>query len=131
MEQWKPVSSIPGLEASSFGRVRCVRYEQVMPRGGSRIRTFGPTKGVYSYAVKGAMHGRLIFRFRGKTYKVHRVVCEAFHGPAPFAGAVVMHLDENSLNNDPVNLRWGTQRENMNFPLFRSTRCSFAQRRVA
>lgn len=131
MEQWKPVPSIPGLEASSLGRVRCVRYEQTMPHGGCRVRSFGPTSGLYSYAVKGAMHGRLIFRFRGKTYKVHRAVCEAFHGPAPFDGAVVMHLDENSLNNVPANLSWGTQRENLNFPLFRASRCSAAQRRAA
>jgi hypothetical protein len=50
--------------------------------------------------------------------KVHRLVCEAFHGPPPFEKAVVIHIDENALNNRPENLRWGTQKENMNMPGF-------------
>jgi len=50
--------------------------------------------------------------------KVHRLVCEAFHGPAPFERAVVIHIDENALNNRPENLRWGTQKENLNMPNF-------------
>lgn len=52
------------------------------------------------------------------TMKVHRLVCEAFHGPAPFERAVVLHLDENALNNRPENLQWGTQKENLNMPKF-------------
>jgi len=50
--------------------------------------------------------------------KIHRIVCEAFHGLAPFDRAVVLHLDENALNNKPENLRWGTQKENLNMPKF-------------
>jgi hypothetical protein len=29
-----------------------------------------------------------------------------------------MHLDENSKNNRPENLAWGTQKENLNAPGF-------------
>lgn len=50
--------------------------------------------------------------------KVHQLVCEAFHGPKPFSRAVVIHKDENSLNNKPSNLTWGTQKENLNCPGF-------------
>lgn len=50
--------------------------------------------------------------------KIHRLVCEAFHGAPPFAKAVVIHLDENAMNNKPENLRWGTQKENLNMPGF-------------
>ena len=50
--------------------------------------------------------------------KIHRLVCEAFHGPAPSKRSVVLHLDENALNNNPENLRWGTQKENLNMPKF-------------
>lgn len=47
--------------------------------------------------------------------RVHRVVCEAWHGPAP--GPVgcgsgmwqVNHIDGNKLNNHPENLEWITQ----------------------
>lgn len=42
---------------------------------------------------------------------VHRVVCEAFHGPCP-AGKECRHIDGNKSNNSSDNLAWGTRREN-------------------
>lgn len=45
--------------------------------------------------------------------RLHRVVCEAFHGPPPFAGAVTRHLDGDKSNTRPENLSWGTQGDNM------------------
>jgi hypothetical protein len=45
---------------------------------------------------------------------VHRLVCEAFHGPAPEGKNVVIHENENALDNRPENIRWGTQKENLN-----------------
>jgi len=59
----------------------------------------------------------MIFQYKGKTYKVHRLVCEAFNGP-PFEGAVCMHLDSDYKNNKPENLAWGTQKENLNHPAY-------------
>ena len=50
--------------------------------------------------------------------KIHRLVCEAFHGLALFERAIVIHIDENACNNKPENLRWGTQKENLNMPKF-------------
>jgi hypothetical protein len=47
-----------------------------------------------------------------KTLKVHRLVCEAFNGPAPFEGALVRHLDGDSSNNLPGNLAWGDAFDN-------------------
>jgi hypothetical protein len=52
--------------------------------------------------------------------KVHRLVCEAFHGPPPFDRAVVIHLDEDATNNRADNLKWGTQKENLNMPKFKA-----------
>lgn len=46
------------------------------------------------------------------TKAVHRLICEAFYGPAPFDGAQVRHLDGNRANNHPANLDWGTQADN-------------------
>lgn len=61
---------------------------------------------------------RYIYARKGyKTQKVARLVCEAFNGMPP-DGAVCMHLDEDSRNNKPENLRWGTQKENLNAPGF-------------
>ncbi len=44
---------------------------------------------------------------------VHRLVCEAFHGPAPSPAHEVRHLNGDPLDNRALNLAWGTHRENM------------------
>lgn len=109
LEIWKPIPSLPEYEASSLGRIRRTPFTAIMPKGGER--TYG---GKPYYGVLRKDQGRHGLYFRGKNYKVHRLVCEAFHGPAPFEKAVVMHLDEDSLNNRPENLAWGTQKQNLN-----------------
>lgn len=79
----------------------------------------GGTRQYSGRARKGSWDGtRYIFVYRGTSYKVARLVCEAFNGAPPFDGAVCMHLDENSRNNVPTNLQWGTQKENLNAPGF-------------
>lgn len=108
-EEWRVSPSLPEYEVSSLGRVRRIPYRAPMPRGGYRI--YG---GKAHYGQEA--DGRMVFVFRGKTYKVHQLVCEEFNGPKPFPSAVVMHLDENFRNNRPDNLRWGTQKENLNMP---------------
>jgi len=47
-----------------------------------------------------------------KTRLVHRLVAEAFYGPAPNHDAQVRHLDGDQTNNAPDNLDWGTQEDN-------------------
>lgn len=88
-------------------------YRAEMPKGGQRSYGGEPHFGVWSKADQ-----RFIVVYKGKTYKVHRLICEAFNGPAPFEGAVAMHLDENPANNRAGNLKWGTQKENLNAPGF-------------
>ena len=109
-EEWRDIPSLPGVQASSHGRLMVKPYEQAMPRGGVRVYGGTPTKGQWD-------GDRYVYPLRGKTFKVARLVCEAFHGSAP-DGAVCMHLDEDSRNNRPGNLAWGTQQENLNAPGF-------------
>lgn len=98
IEIWKPVPCQPNLFASSWGRLKTVRGNK-------------PTWGQWD-------GNRYIYSRRGyTTTKVARLICEAFNGP-PQPGQVCMHLDEDSRNNRPDNLRWGTQKENLNFPGF-------------
>lgn len=106
VEIWLPVPSRPTLEASSHGRIRIV----------GRV---APTFGVIVRASKTAKH-RYFARHikRIGNVKVHQAVCEAFHGPKPFPRAVVLHENECALDNRPENLRWGTQKENLNAPRF-------------
>lgn len=118
--------SLPTYEASSHGRIRHILYEQAMPRGGVRIYGGKEWLGVWEPNAQ-----RYQVAYKGKTYKVARMVCEAFHGePAPSAN-VCMHLDENPKNNRPENLSWGTQRENLNAPLVKRYHAASCRRKMA
>ncbi len=111
-EIWKIVPSQPDLEASSLGRIRVIPYRAPLPNGGTRIYGGVPTKGQWDGS-------RFIYcRKKHKTLKVAKLVCEAFHGARPFPTAVVMHDDEHSENNRESNLKWGSQKENLNYPGF-------------
>lgn len=118
-EIWKPVPSRPRLEASSHGRIRATARVVFLPRGGFLLAGTDPTFGVVAKSKADARH--LYFSRHIKkigNVKVHQAVCEAFHGPRPFPEAVVLHLNENGLDNRPSNLAWGTQKENLNMPRF-------------
>lgn len=118
-EIWKPVPSRPGLMASSLGRVCLTPCTAKMPHGGTRAYNPKPTFGHVAWSKKGARHTyRAHCSKRHGNIKVHRAVCEAFHGPQPHEGAVVIHLNEDAHDNRPENLRWGTQKENLNAPGF-------------
>lgn len=127
-EIWKPVPSEPGVLASSWGRVLQAPGHAPLPNGGYRLYTTEPRYGQVSRASKTAKHEYrhvMLRRWgdgpRQQPRKVHQLVCEAFHGPKPFPEAVVMHLDEDAHNNRPENLRWGTQKENLNAPKLRAS----------
>lgn len=112
-EVWKQCHSNPMLWASNLGRVKSDLYTGTMPNGGERNYQLMPTYGHWSTEDE-----RFIIVFRRKTYRVGRLVCEAFNGPPPFEKAVAMHMDEDSKNNLSSNLQWGTQKKNLNFPKF-------------
>jgi len=111
MEEWRIVPSAPHIEASSLGRVRFAPYFGTMPNGSRRVYGGRPLKPQHSD------NGRLLVTVRSKRHKISRLVCEAFHGP-PFPGAVCMHINDVPSDNRAENLRWGTQRENLNAPAF-------------
>jgi hypothetical protein len=113
-EIWKP-SRLPGVSVSSWGRVMTDPFEGQQPNGGVRIYGGKPTYGTWNKADK-----RFLYKWKKKTQKVHQLVCDAFNGPKPFPEAVVMHDDEDSSNNVPSNLKWGTQKENLNYPGFKA-----------
>lgn len=85
-------------------------YTAPLPHGGQRQYGGQPTRGQWDGT-------RFIYTIKGQTYKVARLVCEAFHG-TPQPNFVCIHMDENSRNNCPDNLQWGTQRDNLNAPGF-------------
>ena len=115
-EVWRQVPSVPALSASSLGKIRVEPYRGKVSRGqGTRI--YGGHEW-YGVRVKTTGGYRTMIHFRGKNYKVHRLVAEAFYGPEPFPRAVVMHLNDDATDNRIENLKWATQKENLNAPKF-------------
>ena len=107
-ETWLPVIGLEGLyEVSSLGRVRTV--ERLVPCGPG-------SKGVRHVRsiirkVRPGKDGYLTVELCRKTYRVHKLVAEAFVGPRPTA-MDVCHNDGNPINNAVENLRYGTKAEN-------------------
>ena len=98
-EVWRPIPSKPGFEASSLGRVRSWT---------GRILAQAPHIGRYRRVTLCAPKSR----YKDKQL-VHRLVCEAFHGPAPSPDHVAAHANDIGHDNRPDNLRWATHRENV------------------
>lgn len=112
-ELWRQIPSLPQYAASTQGRIMRLPWIGGMPYGGPKHYGGQPTYGVWHEDEK-----RYAINYHGQNYKVARLICEAFKGKPPFERAVCMHLDENSRNNRPENLAWGTQKENLNAPGF-------------
>lgn len=58
----------------------------------------------------------LVKNHKRKQYSVHRLVAETFI-PNPKEYKVVHHLDYNTFNNKVENLKWCTQKENVNYSI--------------
>jgi hypothetical protein len=102
MDEWRPIPSVPGCEASSAGQLRYVTGELIK----GSISGNG-----YRYVRVYYTGGRRRVGAR-KECTIHSLVCEAFHGPKPSPKHEVRHLDGDPLNNTASNLRWGTASEN-------------------
>jgi hypothetical protein len=74
----------------------------LMPPGG-HFRKFRWT---YGYKRK---DGYMVVRYRGKDYKVHRLVAETFI-PNQEGYSTVDHIDRNPSNNAVSNLRWADRK---------------------
>lgn len=120
MMEIRESTCIPGMLVDSAGRIKLPVTYAAMPRGGMRKYETSWVRGVPTKADKKAKHVYLGLVYRNKNYKVHRLVCTAFHGAPPHKDAVVIHKDEDATNNSAANLKWGTQKENLNAPGFKS-----------
>ncbi len=100
IEIWKPVPDYDGLyEVSDLGRVRSLHCEPARILIG-RVDRYG-------------YHTVLLSKSGcERRFKVHRLVCVAFNGPAPSSLYEVAHGDGYKVNNKADNLRWATQAEN-------------------
>jgi hypothetical protein len=104
MESWLPVVGYEGLyEVSNQGRVRSLT-RIVFKSNGRRQTVHGRILKAYN------QNGYIIVHLRTNQVDVkagvHRLVCEAFNGPA-LPGQVTRHRDGTRNNNVPNNLCWG------------------------
>lgn len=114
-ETWRP---IPGYEthyeASNHGRIRSKQRLVVDVKDGKERRRVFKER-ILSPNIS-AKHGRdsVMLSVQGKTKRilVARLVCLAFHGLPPEGKKNTLHYDDDSSNNTPENLRWGTHEEN-------------------
>lgn len=103
-EEWKVVRIAPAYAVSTHGRVR--RVVSARTRRADTPLTPSPRRHGGYLAVN------LRVGARGKTVFLHRLICEAFHGPQPTPDHEVAHFDGDRLNNAATNLRWATRIEN-------------------
>lgn len=116
-DQFKPIDGFPAYRVSRDGEV-----ESRWLKAGRHSRltdTWRPLKP----AVRACRHLKVNLSRGGEKHNrlVHRLVLEAFAGPAP-EGRVCCHNDGNPTNNCIDNLRWDTQQSNVDDALRHGTR---------
>lgn len=103
MEIWKPIPSLENFyEASSLGRIR-----RALPGRNTQVGRIITQR--YKKGTK-YLRCRVTFHNKSSDHNVHRLVCEAFHGPSK--GREVDHLNNVKDDNRPENLEWVTRSEN-------------------
>lgn len=119
-EIWKPIPGLEGYyEASSFGRIRSLSREQLIPastRSKSYIRSLTgrilkPAKVGSDRTVHGYLYAVLWVEHKRIGGHVHKFIALSFLGPRP-EGTYVCHKDGNGRNCNIDNLYYGTPTEN-------------------
>jgi hypothetical protein len=107
MEAWRAIPGTDGAyEVSDLGRVRSWWYDNHT----SRRRRDEPLILKPGANASGYLHVN-VAGLKPKGRMIHRLVLEAFVGPAP-NGHECAHGDGNPANNALANLRWATRHDN-------------------
>lgn len=111
-EEWGDVVGYEGrYQVSSMGRVKSLERTFIDKSGRKQTvkeRILKPGMDRGGYLIVDLCDGG-----KRKRFKVHRLVCQAFHDN-PENKPYVNHIDENKTNNAASNLEWSTAKENCN-----------------
>lgn len=108
-EVWLSIPDYKNYEVSSFGRVKSYNKGRIIIRKLVKEKSGYLSIGIYNKGIK-------------RTFRVHKLVAMAFLGHVPDnMNQVVRHLDDNKLNNNVINLKTGTQRDNVHDMSIRGT----------
>lgn len=93
--RWYDLPGFPNHQGSLQGEIRHKRKKNILKphidKDGYQVLSLGSVDNV----------------------KAHRVLCEAFYGPAPEGKTQVNHIDCNRQNNHFMNLEWASPSENI------------------
>lgn len=116
MEIWKNIEDYEGYMVSSLGRIK--KLSEVIIRKDGIKMTIKEKIKTQTISKKGYYVVNLWKNNKSKSCYVHQLIAQAFI-PNPENKPCVDHIDRNPLNNCISNLKWSTQKENMNNPLTR------------
>ena len=110
--KWKKLNRYEGLyEITEAGDVKSV--DRYLPAGKHESRIY---KGKIKKPVKSNQYGHLKHQLwkdnKLEQALVHRLVAENFI-PNPNNYPCVLHIDDDPTNNHVSNLKWGTQKDNL------------------
>lgn len=96
MEQWKQIKGYENYLISNLGNVKTIK---------GKVKTIIYDSSKYGYV-------ELWKNNKGKKFRIHRLVAEAFI-PNIYNKEQVNHIDGNKENNSVSNLEWVTPKENI------------------
>jgi hypothetical protein len=97
--EWRTLGYLPNCQISETGLIRRLGYGQLARcrvRDGYRLCDL------------------ICADDKRRTFRVGRLVCEAWHGPPPSKKHQAAHWDGDSANDHWTNLRWAIPKENAN-----------------
>lgn len=106
-EIWKPCVQDSRYVVSNLGRIRRVVATYRHPVTDECVKPILNSNGYLT--VKFYQNGKIC------NYRVHQLICRAFHGdPLPYQ-TDVNHIDNDRTNNCADNLHWCTRKENLHW----------------
>ena len=104
-DQWRAVPGFEGIyEVSRAGSIRSLGFQT--PAGYRKGKVLKPAPSGGYPAVSLVKDGKK------RTVRLHQIVCEAFHGPAPSPKHEVAHNDGVRAHSWASNFRWDTPKGN-------------------